>query len=119
MKTYNRINFSQISEILMQAAIGVSAVSGNKWCVSDMVYSLAQLSNETRGRLEKPFYIAIQELGTESGAKEHCIKRCKGLGYLFIIAKIEENVMTGYNMTIMFTHNPYGDNTYMEQEFEF
>lgn len=26
MKTYNQIHFSQISEILMQAALGVSAV---------------------------------------------------------------------------------------------
>ena len=40
MKTYNQIHFSQISEILMQAALGVSAVCGYKYVTSDMVYSL-------------------------------------------------------------------------------
>ena len=119
MKTYNQIHFSQISEILMQAALGVSAVCGFKYVTSDMVYSL----NELGGKMhiwssDIPFYIAIREQGTESGYKEHCIERCKMLGYPLIIAKIEKDKVCDYNMTIMFTHGLIDrDNDYMEQEF--
>ena len=37
MKTYNQIHFSQISEILMQAALGVSAVCGYRLATIDAV----------------------------------------------------------------------------------
>lgn len=119
MKTYKQIHFSQISEILMQAALGVSAVCGYKYVISDMVYSL----HEIRGKMniwssDIPLYIAIREQGTESGYKEECLERCKNLGYPLIIAKIEADKVCDYNMTIMFTHNwMSGDNNYMEQEF--
>lgn len=114
MKTYNQIHFSQISEILMQAAMGVSAVCGFKYVTSDMVYSLNELNTEFHAYKE-PFYIAIREQGTESGYKEYCIERCKMLGYPLIIAKIEKDKVCDYNMTIMFTQNR--DCTKMEQEF--
>ena len=119
MKTYNQIHFSQISEILMQAALGVSAVCGFKYVTSDMVYSLNDLaSNIYSSRMKEPYYIAIREQGTESGSKEHCLDRCKGLGYPLIIAKIEKDKVCDYNMTIMFTHGWMDrDNNYMEQEF--
>ena len=117
MKTYNQIHFSQISEILMQAALGVSAVCGYKYAISDMVYSLNYL-NENMHSFKEPYYIAIRKQGTESGCKEECIGRCKCLGYPFIIAKIEKGEVCDYNMTIMFTHGWMDrDNNYMEQEF--
>jgi hypothetical protein len=120
MRTYNQIHFSQISEILMQAALGVSAVCGFKYTISDMVYSL----NELGGKMhvwssDIPFYIAIREQGTECGYKEVCVERCKGLGYPLIIAKIENDKVCDYNMTIMLTHGWMDkDNNYMEQEFD-
>lgn len=115
MKTYNQIHFSQISEILMQAAMGVSAVCGYRYTTSDMVYSLNELAHKAR---KEPYYIAIREQGTESGNKEHCLDRCKGLGYPLVIAKIEADKVCDYNMTIMFTHGWIDrDNNYMEQEF--
>lgn len=115
MKTYNQISFSQISEILMQAALGVSAVCGFKYVTSDMVYSLYDARIQDA---KVPYYIAIREQGTESGNKEHCIERCKGLGYPLVIAKIEADKVCDYNMTIMFTHGWMDrDNNYMEQEF--
>ena len=118
MKTYNQIHFSQISEILMQAAMGVSAVCGFKLTISDMVYSLDELSKKGHSGLVDPFYIAIREMGTECGYKFYCIERCKGLGYPIVIAKIESDKVCDYNMTIMFTHNwMSGDNNSMEQEF--
>lgn len=121
MRTYNQIHFSQISEILMQAALGVSAVCGYRCVCSDMIYSLSSLGGERhlwKSGDNKPFYIAIREMGTESGYKEECIERCKGLGYPLIIAKIEADKVCDYNMTIMLTHNwMSGDNNYMEQEF--
>ena len=119
MKTYNKIHFSQISEILMQAALGVSAVCGYKYVTSDMVYSLNELSSKMHiWSSNIPFYIAIREQGTESGYKEECIERCKGLGCPLIIAKIEKDKVCDYNMTIMFTHGWMDrDNDYMEQEF--
>ena len=115
MKNYNQIHFSQISEILMQAALGVSAVCGFKYAISDMVYSLNELASKAR---KVPFYIAIREQGTESGCKKECIERCKGLGYPLIIAKIEKDKLCDYNMRIMFTHG-WVDRDYskMEQEF--
>lgn len=117
MKTYNQIHFSQISEILMQAALGVSAVCGYRYVTSDMVYSLNHL-NENMHSYKEPFFIAIREHGTESGNKEHCIERCKGLGYPLVIAKIEKDKVCDYNMTIMFTHGWMDrDDNYMEQEF--
>ena len=118
MKYYYQINFSQISEILMQAAIGVSAVCGFKYTISDMVHSLDELSKKGFSGLVDPFYIAIREHGTECGYKFYCIESCKALGYPLIIAKIEKDKVRDYNMTIMFTHNRVGgDNNYMEQEF--
>ena len=119
MKTYNQICFSQISEILMQAALGVSAVCGYKYTISDMVYSLNDLaSNIHSSQMKEPYYIAIREQGTESGNKEHCLDRCKGLGYPLVIAKIEADKVCDYNMTIMLTHGWMDrDNNYMEQEF--
>ena len=119
MKTYNQIHFSQISEILMQAALGVSAVCGFKYITSDMVYSLNDFANKMHSsQTNEPYYIAIREVGTESGFKKHCIERCKGLGYPLIIAKIEADKVCDYNMTIMFTHGWMDrDNNYMEQEF--
>ena len=119
MKTYNQIHFSQISEILMQAALGVSAVCGHKFVTSDMVHSLSDFNRVSYEQNMKPYYIAIREMGTESGYKEHCIERCKGLGYPIIIAKIERDEVYDYNMTITFTSGwLYGDNDEMEQEFD-
>ena len=119
MKTYKQINFSQISEILMQASMGVSAVCGYKYVVSDMVISLGSLQHKIHSDdIKSAFYIAIREQGTEEGSKKNCIERCKGLGYPLVIAKIEADKVCDYNMTIMFTHNwMNGDNNYMEQEF--
>ena len=122
METYNQIHFSQISEILMQAAIGVSAVCRSKLIVSDMVYSLSSLGGQVhlwnQGE-KRPFYIAIREMGTESGYKDECFERCKTLGYPLIIAKIERDKMCDLNMTIMFTHGwNAGDNNRMKQEFD-
>ena len=119
MKTYNQIHFSQISEILMQAALGVSAVCGFKYVTSDMVYSLKDFADKMHSsQMNEPYYIAIREMGTESGYKEHCLDRCKGLGYPLVIAKIEADKVCDYNMTIMFTHGWMDkDNNYMEQEF--
>ena len=118
MRTYNQINFSQISEILMQASLGVSAVCGYRVVTSDMIYSLSDLHNKSLTGLKEPYYIASREMGTESGFKEHCIDRCKSLGYPLIIAKIETDRVCYYNMTIMFTHGwEDRDNNYMEQKF--
>lgn len=115
MKTYKQIHFSQISEILMQAALGVSAVCGYRYTTSDMVYSLNELAHKAR---KEPYYIAIREQGTESGSKTECLDRCKGLGYPLVIAKIEKDKVCDYNMTITFTHGWMDrDNNYMEQEF--
>ena len=115
MKTYNQIHCNQICEILMQAAMGVSAVCGYKYTISDLVYSLNELASKAR---KEPYYIAIREMGTESGNKEECIQRCKSLGYPIIIAKIEKDKVCDYNMSIMFTHGWMDrDNNYMEQEF--
>lgn len=113
--TYNQIHCNQICEILMQAAMGVSAVCGYKYTISDLVYSLNELAHKTR---KGAYYIAIREQGTESGCKEECIERCKCLGYPIIIAKIEKDKVCDYNMTISFTHNKV-DGTFdaMEQEF--
>jgi hypothetical protein len=116
MKTYNKIHFSQISEILMQAAMGVSAVCGYKYTISDLVYSLNELAHKTR---KGAYYIAIREMGTECGYKEECVERCKGLGYPLVIAKIEQDKVCDYNMTIMFTRYWFnGDNNQMEREFD-
>ena len=118
MKIYYQVHLSQISEILMQAALGVSAVCGYKFVISDMAYALSDLSNKTLGGLKEPYYVAIRDMGTEHGFKEHCIERCKILGYPLVIAKIEEDKMRDYNMTITFTHAWMdGDNNNMEQEF--
>ena len=117
MRTYNQIHFSQITEILMQAAIGASAVFGYKYITSDMIHSLSDL-NEKMYEWKEPYYIAIREQGTESGNKEHCLDRCKALGYPIIIARIDKNKTFDYDMTIMFTHGWMDrDNNYMEQEF--
>ena len=119
MKTYNQIHFSHISEILMQAALGVSAVCGYRLVTFDMVHSLSDLHDKSWNDFKEPYYIAIREMGTESGNKAHCIKRCKGLGYPLVIAKIEADKVGDYNMTIKFCWNVSNDkkNSDMEQEF--
>lgn len=119
MRFNSQINFGKIACILTQAAQGFSAITGCNLIVSDMVYSLADLSmNIHSGGLKEPYFIAIREMGTESGNKEHCLDRCKGLGYPLLIAKIERDRVIDMNMTIMLTHNwMNGDNNYMEQEF--
>lgn len=115
MRTYNQIHCNQICEILMQAAMGVSAVCGYKYTISDLVYSLNELAHKTR---KGTYYIAIREQGTESGSKEHCIEQCKILGYPLIIAKVEADKVCDYNLTITFTHGWKDSNiNYMEQEF--
>jgi len=116
MKTYNNIHCNQICEILMQAAMGVSAVCGYRYTTSDMVYSLNELAHKAR---KEPYYIAIREQGTESGSKTECLDRCKSLGYPIIIAKIEKDEVCDYNMTIKFCWNVSNDkkNSDMEQEF--
>lgn len=118
MKTYNQILFNKICQILTTAAQGVSAVCGYDYVVSDMVYSLNEVSKVIRDT-DVPYYIAIREQGTECGNKAYCIERCKGLGYPIVIAKIEVDKVFAYNMTIMFTHGWMDrDNNYMEQEFD-
>lgn len=114
MKTYKNIHFNEITELLMQAAMGVSAVCGYRYPISDLVYSLNDLRNKAH---KEPYYIAIREQGTESGNKKDCIERCKGLGYPLVIAKIEEDKIFDYNMTIMFTYGRDRGNDYMEKEF--
>ena len=115
MNTYRKVHPNQICEILMQAAMGVSAVCGYKYTISDLVYSLNGLASNAR---KEPYYIAIREMGTESGRKEECIQRCKCLGYPLVIAKIERDEVCDYNMTITFTSGWMDkDNNYMEQEF--
>ena len=117
MRTYNQLHFSQISEILMQAALGMSAVLGYKYITSDMIHSSSDL-NEKMYEWKEPYYIAIREQGTESGSKEHCLDRCKGLGYPIIIARIDKNKTFDYDMKIMLTHYWFnGDNNHMEREF--
>ena len=101
MKTYKNIDFSQITELLMQAAMGVSAVCGYRYPISEMVYSLNELKNKTD---KESYYISIRERGTEISNKKDCIELCKTLGYPLVIAKIEEKENFEYNMTIMFTH---------------
>ena len=118
MKTYNQIHFNKICQILTTAAQGVSAVCGYDYVVSDMVYSLNEVSKVIRDT-DVPYYIAIREQGTESGYKEECIESCKCLGYPLVIAKIKADKVFTYNMTIMFTHGWMDrDNNYMEQEFD-
>lgn len=117
MKTYNEIGFSRISEILTATANGFSNIC-SPLVVSDMIHSLSDFHREIMRGLHEPYYIAIREQGTESGNKEHCLDRCKGLGYPLIIAKIEVDKVIDFNMTIMFTHGwMNGNNNYMEQEF--
>lgn len=115
MKTYKQIHCTQICEILMQAAMGVSAVCDCKYIISDSVNSLSELADKIS---KGTYYVAIREQGTESGYKEECISACKSLGYPLIIAKIEKDEVRYYNMTIMFTHGWFDrDGDYMEQEF--
>lgn len=120
MITHFKLSFCQITEILMQSALAVSAVCGQRCVSSDMVYSLYTLSIKTHlEESNEPYYIAIREQGTEGGSKEQCIERCKTLGYPLVIAKIERDKVCGYNMTITFTHGwANKDNNYMKQEFD-
>lgn len=119
MKTYNQIHFNEVSCILTQIANGFAAATGHKFIVSDMIYSLADLSDRNlKGELKEPFYIAVREMGTESGNKAHCLERCKGLGYPLVIAKIENNKVCDYNMTIRLSTHTDGDWTDMEMEFD-
>ena len=116
MKTYNKIHFNKVCQILTSVANGVAAVSGFDYVVSDMIYSLAEISKMINVS-DVPYYIAVREQGTECGNKAHCIDRCKCLGYPIVIAKIEKDTFD-LNMTIMFTHGWMDrDNNYMEQEF--
>ena len=115
MHHYNNIRRNQVCEILMQAAMGVAAVCGCRYTISDMVYSLSGLNITCK---EKPYYVAIREEGTESGDKAECLRTCQSLGYPLVIAKIEMDKLGDCNMAIMFTHNWMdGDNNSMEQEF--
>lgn len=116
MSTYSKIHFSQISEILMQAAMGVSAVNGCRYVVSDMMYSLCELGKIRYQNWDEPFYIAIREHGVESGNKEHCSERCKDLGYPLVIAKIEMDKVCDYDMKVVFTHK---DIYHIEEEFDY
>ena len=117
MRTYNQIHFSQISDVLMQAAQGVAAVSGLKYIISDMVYTLGGMRVDIAVDKE-PYYVAIRELGVEGGTKDYCLDRCQKLGYPIVIAKVEGDKVCDYNMTITFTHGWMDrDNNYMEQEF--
>ena len=117
MKTYNQIHFNKICQILTTAAQGVSAVCGYDYVVSDMVYSLNEVSKVIRDT-DVPYYIAIRDQGTECGNKAHCIERCKGLGYPIIIARIDKNKTFDYNMTVMFTHGWMDEDGHnIEQEF--
>ena len=118
MKTYHQITFTEISNTLMQVAVGMAAACGYKYIVSDMVHSLSDFHEKGWAGLKEPYYFAIREMGTESGYKEHCVDRCKGLGYPLVIVKIEPDKVCDLNMTIMFTHGWMDrDNNYMEQEF--
>lgn len=118
MRTYKQIHFTKISSILTLVAQGVSCVTGYDYPISDMIYSLAGLRESMRENKGIPYYIAIREQGTECGFKEHCIDRCKVLGYPIVIAKVEKDKTFDYNMTITFTHGWMDrDNNYMEQEF--
>lgn len=115
MKTYNQIHFNKICQILTTAAQGVSAVCGYDYVVSDMVYSLNEVSKIRD--TDVPYYIAIREQGTECGNKAYCIERCKILGYPLVIAKIEADKVCDYNLTITFTHGwKDGNIDYMKQE---
>jgi hypothetical protein len=117
MRTYAEQNFPAMSEILMQVAQGIAAVSGYKYVISDMVHTLHDLSTKLY-ELEQPYYIGIREQGVEGGTKEYCLDRCKGLGYPLVIAKIDKGTPFDWDLTLMFTHNwMNGDNNYMEQEF--
>ena len=116
MKTYEQIHFGKVANILMQAAQGVTAITGYDFVVSDMVYSL---NNIPRCAEKRPIYIAIREMGTECGDKEYCIERCKTLGYPLVIAKIEQDKICDYNLTLMLTHNwMSGYNNSMKLEFD-
>ena len=115
MKTYKNIHFNEITELLMQAAMGVSAVCGYRYPISDLVFSLNNLENKTD---KEPYYIAIREMGTESGNKKDCIHQCKCLGYPLVIAKIEKGEIIDYNMTIMFSHSSDRGKDYMVKEFD-
>lgn len=119
INTYKKILNSQLCEILMQAAMGVSAVCGEKYSISYMADALSKLPNGLTGNPKEPYYIAIHEMGTEYGCKEECVKNCKMLGYPLVIAKIDTNKSaTLYNMTIIFTRGwMTEDDDYMEQEF--
>jgi len=120
MKTYKKIHYSQLSEILMQVVMGVSAVrcDNYKYPISYMVDALSDIPHDLCHKLKKPYYIAIHDMGTEYGCKEECVKNCKMLGYPLVIAKIEGVTTLFYNMTIMFTRGWMTENDdYMEQEF--
>lgn len=118
MKTYNQIHFNEVSCILTQIANGFAAATGHKYIVSDMIYSLTDLSDRNfKGDMKEPFYIAVRKMGTESGSKAHCLERCKGLGYPIVIAKIEQDNICDLNMTIRISTLTDGDWTDMEMEF--
>jgi hypothetical protein len=119
INTYQDILYSQLCEILMQAAMGVSAVCREKYSISFMADALSNLPHSLMDKLKEPYYIAIHEMGTEYGCKEECVKNCKMLGYPLVIAKIEESKTKDYSMTIMFTRGWMTENDdYMEQEFD-
>ena len=100
--TYKQTHLNELTSILINAAQGVSSVTGSKFPVSDMVYSVGEL-RKVINNADVPFYIAIRMQGTECGNKKHCIERCSVLGYPLVIAKIESDKVCDYNMTINFT----------------
>lgn len=58
---------------------------------SDMVYSLNELRDAIEyPSIKLPFYLAVRELGVESGSKQHVEERCKILGAPVYVMKVEE-----------------------------
>lgn len=117
--TFREIDFPKISEIIMQAALGVAAVTGRRLVISDLAHSLPDFYDKVwkNNGLKEPYYFAIREMGTESGALAVCLDRCKTLGYPIVIAKVESEKVCDFKMTITFTSHPDGNYDEMEKEF--
>ena len=109
---FKEIHFMRMSEILMQAALGVSAVTESPFVVSDMVHSLSDFSDKANAhQLTEPYYFAIREMGVESGTRTWVEGSCAVLGYPIVLAKVEVATYD-YNMSIKFT-----DQEWSEDEF--
>ena len=87
MKTYNQIRFSQISEILMQAALGVSAVCGFKYVTSDMVYSLYDARTQDT---KVPYYIAIESEVLKAETRNTASNAAKVLAILLLLQRLRK-----------------------------